>query len=137
MSNVELHEAAHRAMSDEGAEATAAFMAPDIVFNDYGNGLTMKGREEATIWLAGWKTAFSDARVTEATYHDAGEWTVAQFRARGINDGPLGDLPPTGREVELPCCELIRWQNGKSQEGAFYFDTTTLMVQLGHIEPPM
>ena len=137
MSNVELHRAAHQAMSDEGAEQTAVYMAPDIVFTDYGRGMTMKGKEEATAWVAGWKSAFSDARVTDATYHDAGDWTISQFTARGTNDGPLGELPATGQELDLACCELLRWQDGKSQEGAFYYDSTTIMVQLGHIEAPM
>jgi steroid delta-isomerase-like uncharacterized protein len=137
MSNVELHQGAHRAMSDEGAEQAAAFFAPDIVFTDFGRGLTMKGKDETTGWLAGWKTSFPDARITEATYHDAGEWTIAQFVGRGVNDGPLGDLPPTGKELDLPCCEVIRWQDGKAQEGSFYYDSTTIMVQMGHIEAPM
>ncbi len=137
MSNVELHRAAHQAMSDEGAEQTAVYVGPDIVFTDYGRGMTMKGKEEMTAWLAGWKSAFSDARVTDATYLDSGDWTISRFTARGTNDGPLGGLPATGQELDLPCCELLRWQDGKSQEGAFYYDSTTIMVQLGHIEAPM
>jgi len=137
MSNVELHRAAHQAMSDEGAEQAAVYMGPDIVYTDYGRSMTMKGKEEATAWLAGWKSAFSDARVTDATYLEAGDWTISRFTARGTNDGPLGELPATRQELDLPCCELLRWQDGKSQEGAFYYDSTTIMVQLGHIEAPM
>ncbi|TCC48848.1 hypothetical protein E0H75_19965 [Kribbella capetownensis] len=136
MSNVELHKQAHRAMTEEGAEQTATFFAPDIVFTDHAQGVTMKGKEETTGWLAVWKTAFSDAAVTEGTYLDAGDWTIARFQARGHNDGEFAGLPATGREVDFPCCELIRWQDGKSVEGAFYYDTMTVLVQLGHVTPP-
>lgn len=136
MSNVELHEQAHKVMTDEGAEAVSAFMAPDIVFTDHAQGATMKGRDEATGWLSAWKTAFSDAAVTEGTYLEAGDWTISRFRARGTNDGEFAGLPPTGRAVDLDCCELIRWQDGKSVEGDFYYDAMTVMVQLGHIPPP-
>lgn len=136
MSNVELHQEAHRAMSEDGAAQAAASFAPDIVYTDVARGLTMKGREETTGWLDGWKSAFSDARVVDATYIDAGDWTIARFQARGVNDGPLGDLPPTGKQLDTPFCELIRWQDGKAQEGAMYYDTATMMVQLGHMEAP-
>jgi steroid delta-isomerase-like uncharacterized protein len=136
MSNVELHREAHRAMSEEGAEQAAASFAADIVYTDEARGMTMKGRDETLGWLTGWKTAFSDASVTEATYLEAGDWTIARFRGRGTNDGPFGDLPATGKTIDFPCCELLRWENGKAQEGAFYYDTATMMVQLGHMEAP-
>lgn len=136
MSNIELHEAAHRTMSNEGAVSTAAFFAPDIVFRDYARGLTLNGAEETTAWLSEWKTAFPDAAVTQATYLEAGDWTISRFQAQGVNNGPLGDLPATGKQLDLPCCELIRWRDGKSVEGAFYYDSTTIMVQLGHMPAP-
>jgi len=136
MSNVELHEQAHKVMTEEGAEALSVFMAPDIVFTDHAQGLTMKGREETTSWVDAWKTAFSDAAITEGTYLDAGDWTIARFRAKGHNDGAFAGLPPTGRTVDLACCELMRWQDGKSVEGDFYYDVMTVMVQLGHVAPP-
>lgn len=96
----------------------------------------MKGKGETTAWLQGWKTSFSDARITEASYLEAGDWTVARFQGRGVNDGPLGELPATGRQLDLPMCELLRWQDGKAVEGALYYDSGTMMVQLGHLSPP-
>jgi ketosteroid isomerase-like protein len=136
MSNIELHQGAHRAMSEEGAEQAAAYMSPDVVYTDVARGLTLKGKEEATGWLSGWKTAFSDARIADASYLEDGDWTIARFQGRGVNDGPLGDLPATGRQLDLPYCELMRWRDGQAVEGAMYYDTGSLMVQLGHMEPP-
>jgi hypothetical protein len=123
-------------MSEEGAQQAAASFAQNIDYTDTARGLTMQGKEETTSWLDGWKTAFSDARVAEATYLDAGEWTIARFQGQGVNDGPLGDLPATGEQMNLPFCELLRWQDGKVQEGAIYYDTTSMMVQLGHMQAP-
>jgi ketosteroid isomerase-like protein len=136
MSNVELHQDVHRAMSEKGAEAAAAYFAPDIVFTDEARGLTLKGKEEVTGWLAAWKTAFSDARIADATYLESGDWTISRFQGQGVNDGPLGDLPATGRQLDLPFCELVRWQDDKSVEVAIYYDTGSIMVQLGHMDPP-
>ncbi|GAA1696496.1 hypothetical protein GCM10009745_48190 [Kribbella yunnanensis] len=134
--SIELHQAAHEAMSNEGAEQASAYFAPDIVYTDEARGLTMKDKAETTGWLTEWKTAFSDARVADATYLEAGDWTIARFTARGTNDGPFGELPPTGKELATPFCELLRWSDGKCVEGAIYYDTTTMMVQLGHMPPP-
>jgi hypothetical protein len=136
MSNVELHRSAHESMSTQGAEQAGAYFAPDAVYTDVARGLTLKGSDAITGWLAGWKTAFSDARVDRPTYLDAGDWTVARFQGRGVNDGPLGQFPPTRRQMDLAFCELCRWQGGKVVEAAIYYDSTTMLVQLGHAEPP-
>lgn len=136
MSNVELHRKAHETMSEKGAEETGQYFADEVVYFDAARGLTLNGKSEIVGWLAGWKTAFSDARTADASYLEAGDWTIARFQARGTNDGPMGDLPPTGKQLDTPFCELIRWADGKAREGAMYYDTTTMMVQLGHMEPP-
>jgi len=136
MSNTDNHRAAHEAFTSQGAAAAGSYFADDTTYFDAARGLHVKGKDEVVGFLSGWKTAFSDAAVTEAAYLDSGEWSIAQFQARGTNDGPLGPLPATGRRMDMPFCELVRWQNGKAVDGALYYDTGTIMVQLGHMEPP-
>ena len=136
MSNTDNHRAAHEAFTSQGAVAAGSSFADDATYFDAARGLHVKGKDEVVSFLTGWKTAFSDAAVTEATYLDTGEWSIARFQARGTNDGPLGTLPATGRRIDMPFCELIHWQNGKAVDGALYYDTGTMMVQLGHMEPP-
>jgi hypothetical protein len=123
-------------MSTAGAEQAAEYFAPDGVYLDAARGLKLNGKREITGWLTDWKAAFSDARVEQPTYLDAGDWTIARFQGRGVNDGPMGTFPATGRQLDLPFCELCRWQNGKVVEAAMYYDTMTMLVQLGLAEPP-
>jgi steroid delta-isomerase-like uncharacterized protein len=136
MSNVQFHQAAHRAMSDQGAAEAAAYFAADVVYTDHARNLVLKGSDEATEWLAAWKSAFSDARIGSAAYLDAGEWTIARFRGIGRNDGPFAGLPATGKQLDSPFCELMRWRDGQAIEGEIYYDAATIMTQLGHL-PPM
>jgi len=131
MSNVELHQQAHQAMSTQSAEAAAESFADDATYTDEARGLALHGKAEITGWLSGWKTAFSDARIEDATYLDAGDWTIARFRGRGTNDGPFGDMPATGKPMDNAYCEFIRWRDGKAVEGAIYYDIASIMAQLG------
>lgn len=123
-------------MSREGTEPAAGYFAADAVYTDAARGLTLKGAGEIRSWLQGWKTMASDARIGDPSYIDAGDWTICRFQARGTNDGPMNGLPPTGRQLDMPFCELLRWRDSKVVEGAIYYDTATIMVQLGHMDPP-
>jgi ketosteroid isomerase-like protein len=137
MSNVDTHRAAHEAFTRRDFDAIAGLMRADAAYVDHPRGVTTKGPVEFTDWLKGWPTAFSDATPAEPRYIDGGEYSVCLFRARGTNDGPLGPLPATGRRMDLPFCEVLRYDHdGKIVEGEVYYDMTSMMVQLGHMQPP-
>jgi steroid delta-isomerase-like uncharacterized protein len=136
MSNVDRHREAHRTFNEQGADAASAYFAAEATYTDEARGMTMKGKAEVTGWLGEWKSSFSDAAVTDVQYIDAGDWTVARFQARGTNDGRFGPFPATGRRLDAPFCELLRWADGLAIEGALYYDAATILVQLGHMEPP-
>jgi hypothetical protein len=97
----------------------------------------MKGPREFADWCQQWVDGFSDARVDDPRYIDGGDHTVAIFQGRGTNDGRLGPLPATGRRMDLPFCEVMQYdQDGHITGGEIFYDTTTMMVQLGHMQPP-
>ena len=60
-----------------------------------------------------------------------------EFIGRGTNTGPLhlptGDLPATGRPVELQFCEAFRIRGGKIVSYHIYYDALGFMQQLGLI----
>lgn len=49
---------------------------------------------------------------------------------------PAGPLPPTGRDVNLPGCELYTMRDGKITRLHTYFDAATMMQQLGILGQP-
>ena len=67
------------------------------------------GRDGFREFMQGWAAGFSNAEVSEPTYLDPGDTVVGQFVARGVNDGPLGPLPSTGREMNVRFCEFMRF----------------------------
>jgi predicted ester cyclase len=84
---------------------------------------------------------FADAfpgSSTEITNLFATEDQVAvEFTGRGTNTGPLhlptGDLPATGRPLDLQFCELLRVRGAKIVSLHIHFDALTFMQQLGLI----
>jgi len=99
-------------------------------------GITVSSADEFKDWLRAWFTSFSDARPDEARYLEGNDFTLALFQGRGINDGPLGELPPTNRQMDLPFAELLEYDaDGKVRYGAIYYDQVTMLTQLGHMPP--
>jgi ketosteroid isomerase-like protein len=136
MENVETHRATHDAFNRRAYDEAVRPMREDAIYTDHPRSLSIKGPLEFTDWMRGWTTALSDARVTDAHYIDGGEYSVCMFHGQGTNDGPMGQLPPTGRRMDLPFCEVLRYDNqGKIISGEMFYDAASMMVQLGHAEP--
>ena len=133
--NVDVHRSNHEAFSR--GDLDAVVFGESIRFTDHARGLVLEGQDEVKGWLEEWKQAFSDARITDADYVDAGEYSVCRFTGRGVNDGPLGPFSATGREVVFPLCEVHRHDAaGRVIEGNIYYDQLTILIQLGHAPAP-
>jgi len=49
----------------------------------------------------------------------------------------MGPLQATGRRMDLPFCEVMTYDaQGRIVAGEMFYDSTTMMVQLGLMEPP-
>jgi predicted ester cyclase len=138
MSNVDKYRAAHEAFNRRDWTALVQDFAADAEYTDQARAVTLKGPQEFVDYLqANWVAAFSDAAVTEVGYLDAGNHVIAQFTGTGTNDGALGPMPPTGRRMVEPFCEVMRFNAaGQIIGGNLYYDQVTMLVQLGHMEPP-
>lgn len=136
-SNLKTIQALHRAFNDRDWEAMAGPVAESCIWSD-ARGIEYKGPEAyAKEYAKGWIDAFSDGKITNPRYYDAGDTVVAEFVGAGTNDGPLGPMPATNRKVNVPYCEIFHFDTeGKVIRGSSYFDMFGLMVQLGHASPP-
>jgi len=49
----------------------------------------------------------------------------------------MGPLQATGKRIDLPFCEVFRYDaEGRMVAGEIFYDSTTMMTQLGLVEPP-
>lgn len=57
--------------------------------------------------------------------------SVIELRASGTHRGPLEGIAPTGRRVELDVCNVIEVRNGRIAVEREYFDSLSMLRQLG------
>jgi steroid delta-isomerase-like uncharacterized protein len=134
--NVETLRAAHESWNRRDFQGIVRNTAEGLVYRDHARALTLNNRDKFREWTEAWAKAFSDGRITEPEYIDAGDIVVAQFTAEGTNDGPFGSLKATGRRMSLPFCEIVHFdKEGRTVSGACYYDQYTLLTQLGHVPP--
>jgi steroid delta-isomerase-like uncharacterized protein len=126
-----MHEAWNERNFDEIAEATASDARITIV----GSGDTFEGPEGTYTYNKMWADGFPDGKVTVDRVIESGDYVAVEFTGRGTHTGTLatsmGEIPATGRSMTLQLCDVMEFKNGKVQSQKTYFDTGSMMAQLG------
>lgn len=117
--------------------------AADLVTDDYAftmvpTGQTFNGPDGMREFLQTWATGFPESSV-EITNIVLGESQAAvEYTGRGVHSGPLrspaGEIPATGKRVELQFCDVFSIRDGKLAGGRTFFDMATMMRQLGLLD---
>jgi ketosteroid isomerase-like protein len=137
-SSVELHRTAHDAFNNRDWDHLRSLVAETIAYDDRARGQQLRSFDEFLGWLKEWTTGMSDARVGDPDYLEAGEYSICRFAGRGTNDGPIGPAAAvTGKRMDMPFCEIMRFQDGKAVSGEIFYDQLTMLAQLGLAEAPV
>jgi steroid delta-isomerase-like uncharacterized protein len=83
------------------------------------------------------RKAFPDQRNETLALHHADDAVLVEAVVRGTHSGPLRNLPPTGREFELPILAIFLFQGDRLVCERVYFDQLTVLRQLGIARDPM
>lgn len=83
----------------------------------------------------GWAAAFPDSNATFEAAHVSGNTVILEVTWRGTHSGPLptptGEIPATGRKIEMRGCQVVEIADGKPRVMRQYLDMLTMMTQLG------
>jgi steroid delta-isomerase-like uncharacterized protein len=119
----------------EIARAASTLIADGLVWVSVPFGISFHGPEGYRQFVEGWATAMPDSTVEVTSMVVDGNSVATEFTGRGTHTGPLstpaGEIPPTGRQVELQFCEVLQLRDGKVVRGHTYFDSITVLRQLG------
>lgn len=98
-------------------------------------GTELDGRDAATAWMDAFIRAFPDLRHEILSTTEAGDTVALEARFTATHTGPLaspeGDIPPTGKAVDLVYADVLRFTNGHVSSEHVYFDQLDFLTQLG------
>jgi len=107
---------------------------PDGVFTDNSVGATYRGRALAD-QVRNYGRAFSNMHRELFRIYVDGNVVVVQLALQGTHDGPLqlpfGELPPTGKQIDAPCCDVFELEGGKIKRFDCYPEGSVILAQLG------
>lgn len=102
----------------------------------------LRGREEVRDYVGHFRTAFPDGRHTidhaieaDDTVAIRGHWTGTHT---GVLATPQGDVPPTGRTVDMTFALFVSGDPGAGEASrvALYMDQFAMAAQLGMLPEP-
>lgn len=94
------------------------------------------GPEEVIAHWTELHRAFPDQEVEIVKLRRADDAVVMEAVARGTHSGPLRGLPPTGRRYELQFLAIFVFEGDALIGERVYYDTATLLRQLGIAREP-
>lgn len=133
--NLTLARTLYEGWNERKFDEIATAMAPDGKIVVVGTGDEFVGPEGSRRYNQQWYDGFPDGRVTIDNIVSAGDTVVVEFTGRGTHTGPLatsmGEIPATGRSMTLTLCDVLEFKDGKVVAQRTYFDTGSMMAQLG------
>lgn len=107
-------------------------------FTDESIGVTYRGASELGRTVEIYATAFPDMHRELYRFFNVGDTVVVELALQGTHKGPLqlpfGTIPPTGKRMNAPCCDVFRLKNGKIQSFNCYPSGTVVLTQLGILQ---
>jgi steroid delta-isomerase-like uncharacterized protein len=121
--------------NDRDLDSPLDMATDDVELRLMASGQTFTGRNGFRRFMERFANAFPDMRKEVTNQVASEDQVVFEVRLRGTHHGPLrtpeGEIPPTGKTVDLAAIEVIRIVGGKVAALRSYSDTETLMRQLG------
>lgn len=134
--NVDTVRAAHESWNRRDFDGVVRNIADNLVYTDHARGETLNGRQKFREWVETWAKAFSNGKIVNPQYIDAGDIVIAQFTTEGTNDGSFAGLPSTGRRISIDFCEICHFDSsGRMTSGSAYYDQYKTLSELGHVQP--
>ncbi len=92
---------------------------------------TLRGREAVRQAMEMYLGVFPDLHIEIDQMIASGDYVVFWFRLTGTHRGELWGIQPTNRQVALDDCVVYEIRNGKLVHLRDFWDTATVLRQLG------
>jgi ketosteroid isomerase-like protein len=126
---------AYQVAEDKDVAGWVNCFTEDGTFTDESIGHTYRGPKELGQTVEVYATAFPDMHRELYRFYEDGDTVVVELALQGTHQGPLalpqGIVPPTGKRMDVPCCDVFRLVEGKIQSFNCYPSGTVMLGQLG------
>ena len=112
-----------------------ASVRADFVYDEVATHRMVEGINQVIEVWQGWAKALPDSRATFDNAFVGSGKVVLEITWRGRHTGPMqtpdGEIPATGKSIEMRACQIVEIEDGKAKSMRQYFDMMTMMQQLG------
>ena len=102
---------------------------PDVVY--HGTSEKIHGLEEYKMAYNYYRSALHNTRIEIIKLIAEGDLVMSRVELYGTHNGDLGDIPPTGNELQVSAFTVFRLVDGKIAEEWEVIDQLRMMMQLG------
>ena len=138
LDNEQVVRQAYQVAEDVDLDGWVAAFTGDGTFTDESIGVTWTGPAELPEQVENYARAFPDMHRELYRLYVSGNIGVVQLALQGTHLGPLhlptGTLPPTGKRMDAPCCDVFELTNGKIKRFDCYPEGSVILAQLGVID---
>ncbi len=96
-------------------------------------GRDLTGIDQLREMVEGYLTAFPDLHMTVEQQMVEGNLISCRWRATGTHDGPLEDIEPTGKTINISGLVIARFRGTKIAEEWEVFDELRMLQQIGAV----
>jgi ketosteroid isomerase-like protein len=126
---------AYQTAEDQDVAGWIAAFTEDGTFTDESIPYTYRGPKELGLTVEVYAKAFPDMHRELHTVYVVGNIVIVQLSLQGTHTGPLelpeGTVPPTGKRMDAPCCDVFELVDGKIKRFDCYPSGTVIAKQLG------
>jgi steroid delta-isomerase-like uncharacterized protein len=123
------------AFSSSDWELLRAGLASDSRYDELGTQRKIEGPEKIVELFKAWKQAFPDGAGTVTSVVSSANTVALEVTWKGTHTGPLttaeGTIPASGKRQETPAGIFFTFEGDKIKESRHYFDSLTLLTQIG------
>ena len=137
LGNEQIVRQAYQVAEDKDVPGWIAAFTEDGTFTDESIEVTYRGPGELGKTVEIYAAAFPDMHRELYRFYTTGDIVVVQLALQGTHLGPLslpmGTIPPTGKRMDAPCCDVFELEDGKIKRFDCYPSGSIILTQLGVI----
>jgi steroid delta-isomerase-like uncharacterized protein len=115
-------------LNQQRVELLPALLRDDVIFHTF---TEERGLEAYKAISERLRVSFPDLRFTLNDLIASGDRVVVRWTMDATHDGPLGNVPATGKRVQQKAIVIYRFEDGKIAEGWAQMDRLSVLQQVG------